>query len=131
MAHGVIYRPRELAGFVAEQDGQRVGLVTYQVSGDASEIVTLDSSRPGIGVGTALIEAVKEAARAAGCRRLWQVTTNDNLDALRIYQQRGFVLVAVHRNAVEAARRLKPEIPRVGAHGIPLRDEIELELLLD
>jgi DNA-3-methyladenine glycosylase I len=127
----VIYRPHELPGFVAEQSGQRVGLVTYQVSGDASEIVTLDSSRPGIGVGTALIEAVKEAARAAGCRRLWLVTTNDNLEALRFYQQRGFVLVAVHRNAVEAARRLKPEIPRVGAHGIPLRDEIELELLLD
>jgi hypothetical protein len=36
-------------------------------------------------------------------------------------------LVAVHRNAVEQARRIKPQIPAVGSDGIPLRDEIELE----
>ena len=131
VARGVLYRPHELAGIVAEGDGGPIGLLTYQISGDACEIVTLDSVRPSMGVGTALLEAVKDAARAAGCRRLWLVTTNDNLEALRFYQKRGFVLVAVHRNAAEAARRLKPEISRLGAHGIPIRDEIELELLLD
>src|SRR3972149_2479452 len=148
--HGVIYRPHELPGFVAEQAGEPVGLLTYQVAGDACEIITLDSTRPGDGrwdrldrsrerggprgrpgVGPALIEAGREAAHAAGCRRLWLVTTNDNLEALRFYQKRGFVLAAVYRNAVAAARRLKPEISRTGAHGIPIRDEIELELLLD
>src|SRR3989337_347934 len=102
--HGVIYRPHKLPGFVAEQVGDPVGLLTYQVAG---EIITLDSTRPGMGVGTALIEAVREAARAAGCRRLWLVTTNDNLEALRFYQKRGFVLATVHRDAVAAARRLK------------------------
>ena len=131
VARGVLYRPHELAGIVAEGDGGPIGLLTYQISGDACEIVTLDSVRPSMGVGTALLEAVKDAARAAGCRRLWLVTTNDNLEALRFYQKRGFVLAAVHRNAVAAARRLKPEISRTGAHGIPIRDEIELELLLD
>ena len=131
VARGVLYRPHELAGIVAEGDGGPIGLLTYQISGDACEIVTLDSMRPSMGVGTALLEAVKDAARAAGCLRLWLVTTNDNLEALRFYQKRGFVLVAVHGNAVEAARRLKPEIARLGAHGIPIRDEIELELLLD
>ena len=59
-----------------------------------------------------------------------QSTTNDNLNALRFYQKRGFVLVAVHRNAMEQARKLKPEIPLIGNDGIPLRDEIELEMLL-
>ena len=39
-------------------------------------------------------------------------------------------MVAVHRNAVDRARQTKPEIPRVGQHGIPLRDEIELEMRL-
>ena len=131
VARGVLYRPHELAGIVAEGDGGPIGLLTYQISGDACEIVTLDSMRPSMGVGTALLEAVKDAARAAGCRRLWLVTTNDNLEALRFYQKRGFVLVAVHRNAAGAARRLKPEISRLGAHGIPIRDEIELDLLLD
>jgi ribosomal protein S18 acetylase RimI-like enzyme len=56
---------------------------------------------------------------------------NDNLHALRFYQKRGFVLVALHRNALEASRKLKPEIPLVGIDGIPIRDEIELELVLD
>src|SRR3989304_2258083 len=66
--HGVVYRPRDLPGFVAEQVGDPVGLLTYQGAGDACEIITLDSTRPGMGVGTALIEAVSEAARA-GRRR--------------------------------------------------------------
>lgn len=39
--------------------------------------------------------------------------------------------VAVHRNALELSRRLKPGIPLIGDDGIPLRDEIELELTLD
>jgi hypothetical protein len=49
---------------------------------------------------------------------------------LRWYQKRGFELVAVHRRAVERARLIKPEIPLFGDDGIPIRDEIELELLL-
>jgi 8-oxo-dGTP diphosphatase len=130
VVHGAAYVPADLPGFVAVQDEERAGLITYHVEGRDCEIVTLDSLRPGIGIGSALIEAVGEAAGQAGCRRLWLVTTNDNLDALRFYQRRGFELVAVHRGAVERSRSLKPEIPLVGAHGLPLRDEIELELLL-
>ena len=57
--------------------------------------------------------------------------TNDNLEALRFYQTRGLVLAAIHCNALERSRRIKPEIPLVGKHGIPLRDEIELEMLLE
>jgi hypothetical protein len=56
------------------------------------------------------------------------LTTNDNVDALRFYQRRGFRLAELHPGAVDEARaRLKPEIPRVGDHGIPLRDELMLE----
>lgn len=117
-----------LPGFVARQAGEAVGLVTYQITGDSCEVVTLDSFVPKVGVGSALIAAVKEEARAAGCRRLWLITTNDNMNALGFYQKRGFVLVALHRNALEASRRLKPEIPLIGYDGIPLRDEIELEM---
>jgi len=53
------------------------------------------------------------------------------LTAQRSYQQRGFVLAAIHRNALEQSRKLKLEIPVVGSDGIPLRDEIELEMMLD
>jgi RimJ/RimL family protein N-acetyltransferase len=78
-----------------------------------------------------LIDTAKQRARQAGCQRLWLITTNDNLTALRFYQKRGFTLAALHRNALKQSRKIKPEIPLVGNHGIPLRDEIELEMILD
>ncbi|MGD8968336.1 MAG: GNAT family N-acetyltransferase [Anaerolineae bacterium] len=130
VVHGTIYRPHELPGFVALQAGEWVGLVTYRIVVSECEIVTFDSLRPGIGIGTALLDAVHQAAQWANCGRIWLITTNDNLTALRFYQKRGFSLVAVHRRAVEQARRIKPEIPAIGQEGIPIRDEIELELLL-
>jgi GNAT superfamily N-acetyltransferase len=130
VVHGTIYRPARLPGFVAVLDREWVGLVTYQIVARECEIVSLDSLQVGIGIGTALLGAVEQAARRAKCRRIWLITTNDNLTALRFYQKRGFSLVAVHRRAVEQARMLKPEIPAIGQEGIPIRDEIELELSL-
>jgi RimJ/RimL family protein N-acetyltransferase len=117
-------------GFIAVQDDKPVGLITYNIDGDQCEITLLNSLSEGKGVGTALIEAVKDAAARGGCQRLWLITTNDNTKALRFYQKRGFLLVAVHRNAVEKSRRLKPDIPLIGDDGIPIRDEIELEMVL-
>jgi GNAT superfamily N-acetyltransferase len=131
VAHGEIYYPHDLPGFVAISDEKPVGLITYHVETDNCEIVTLDSIQPALGIGTALIEVVKYVTRYFGCRRLWLITTNDNLHALRFYQKRGFVLVAVHRNALDLSRKLKPEIPQLGIDGVPLRDEIELEMMLD
>lgn len=128
VAHGVIYYPHDLPGFVAIQNRIPVALITYHISGTACEIVTIDSEQLGIGIGTALIASVKRAAKEAGCTRLWLVTTNDNLDALGFYQKRGFVLVKIHRNAIEHSRRLKPSIPFYGIDSIPIRDEIELEM---
>jgi RimJ/RimL family protein N-acetyltransferase len=70
-------------------------------------------------------------AEQAACQRIWLITTNDNMPALRFYQKRGFRLVAVHQNALDYSRTLKPEIPLIGLEGIPLRDEIELEIILN
>jgi GNAT superfamily N-acetyltransferase len=131
VVHGTVFYPSGLPGYIAWQSGERIGLVTYNLAGDACEIVTLDSLRSRSGIGTALIQAVRQTAEAAGCRRLWVITTNDNLEALRFYQTRGFVLAAVRPNALEISRRIKPEIPLIGKHNIPLRDEIELEMPLE
>jgi GNAT superfamily N-acetyltransferase len=131
IAHGEVYEPHQLPGFVAVQDDTWVGLVTYRIDNTACEIVTLNSVRPNIGVGSALIEAVVQQARQLGCTRVWLITTNDNLHALRFYGKRDFRLVAVHRGAVDRARRLKPSIPLIGNDAIPICDEIELELTLD
>ncbi|MFN8474801.1 MAG: GNAT family N-acetyltransferase [Anaerolineae bacterium] len=130
VVHSVVYYPDTLPGFAALEDGRVVGLLTYTLADDACEIVSIDSERSGRGIGTALIDAAVGMAGAARCRRVWLITTNDNLDALRFYQRRGFRLVAVYPNAVEAARLLKPQIPLVGDYGIPIRDELELEMPL-
>jgi len=130
VSRGVAHWPDRYPGSGAFEEGQVVGLITYRIDGDECEIVTLDSLREGAGIGTALIEAVKKVAREAGCKRLWLITTNDNLPALRFYQKRGFVLAALYPNALEQSRRLKPGISLVGIDGIPLRDEIELEMIL-
>ncbi len=128
---GRLHHTDQHPGFVALQGEQRVGLLTYRIDGDECEISTLKSLVEGVGAGSALIEAVRELAAAAGCRRLWVITTNDNAHAVRFYQRRGFALAALHRNAVDEARKtLKPDIPLVGIDDILLRDEIELEMLL-
>jgi ribosomal protein S18 acetylase RimI-like enzyme len=131
VSRGKTYQPSTLPGFIAEYDGYLVGLLTYHIESDACEIVTIDATQRLRGIGTMLLDAVKEAAQLAGCRRLWLITTNDNLPALRFYQRRGFVLRAVHPNAIEQSRQLKPGIPRLGIDGIPIRDEIELEIRLE
>jgi len=123
-------RPSELPALVADADVERCGLATYAVEGDDSELVTLNAFSVGAGVGGALVEAVADAARAAGCARLLVTTTNDNLPALRLYQRHGFVLAALHRGAVNAARECKPAISLIGHAGIPMRDELELERAL-
>lgn len=130
IGHGEVFYPHQLNGFIAFHNDEIVGLVTYLVREKACEIVTIDSLHENRGIGTHLVERVREVAVALGCNRLWLITTNDNIDALRFYQKRNFQLVAVHRNAVEQARKLKPSIPEVGFYGIPLRDEIELEMPL-
>jgi GNAT superfamily N-acetyltransferase len=119
-----------LAAFVCALDGELAGLAAYEVEADECELVSLDAFVARRGVGTALLEAVAAEARRASCRRLWLITTNDNLDALRFYQRRGMRLVAVHAGAIAESRRLKPSISEVGAYGIPIRDELELELVL-
>jgi ribosomal protein S18 acetylase RimI-like enzyme len=131
VAHEERIRPMELPGFVAVADRRIVGHVSYRVAGTACEVTSIVADPRGRGIGSRLMEAVERAAIDAGCARIWLTTTNDNLDALRFYQKRGFVLTALHAGAVERTRRLKPDIPLVGADGIPLRDEIELEMTLD
>jgi len=130
VSRGKVYQVDELPGFAALEDDRPVGLVTYRIDGDQCEITTLNSLVEKEGIGTALIDAVRELATDARCKCLWLITTNDNTAALHFYQKRGFVLAALYPNALEKSRILKPEIPLTGIDGIPLRDEIELEMLL-
>ena len=116
-----------LDGYVVESDGRPVGCALWhEIEGDA-ELVVLVTTYRGAGAGTALLDAVVDHARKAKWKRLWLITTNDNTDSLRLYQRAGWDWVGWHRDGVTASRPLKPELPEVGAHGIPIRHEIELE----
>ena len=130
VTRGTIYRPEHLDGFVIEEGDEWVALLTYFVKDGEMEVTSLDSLREGQGLGSQLMNAVVEEARQHKCKRLFLITTNDNLNALGFYQRRGFELVAVHRGALDETRRLKPNIPLIGYNQIPLRDELELEIKL-
>ncbi|BAD40429.1 GNAT family N-acetyltransferase [Symbiobacterium thermophilum] len=127
ITRGRVHRLADLQALIAWDGAAPVGAATFHVEGTDCELMSLNAIRPGGGVGSALLQAVEDAARQAGCRRVWLITSNDNLDALRFYQRRGYRLVAVHPGAIDEARRLKPTIPLVGEHGIPIHDELELE----
>jgi GNAT superfamily N-acetyltransferase len=131
VVHGCTYQPARLPGFAACIDQTPIGLITYTLQGESCEVVSMDSLRPRLGIGYALLDAVLVTAWKAGCRRVWLVTTNDNTFALRFYQRYGFTLSALHKDAVAESRRIKPSIPLLGLDDIPIRDEIELELRLD
>ena len=120
---------RSLPTLVArDTDGALLGVLTYAHCGDSFEIVSIQTSWPGKGVGSALLAAAINTARELGTPRIWLVTTNDNLDALRFYQRRGLRLTGLAPGAVEHSRLLKPEIPAIGEYGIPMRDELTLSL---
>ncbi|KAA3633618.1 MAG: GNAT family N-acetyltransferase [Calditrichaeota bacterium] len=123
--------PAEIDGFYAEADnGEKVGLVTYEIIRDQCEIVTLDAFRKFSGIGSSLLTKVVSEAKLRSCKRVWLITLNDNLDAIRFYQKRGMTIAAVHINALEESRKIKPVIAKIGQYGIPLRDEIEFETML-
>lgn len=111
-------------GFVAELDGELVGLLTYDAQGAGCEVVVVAAGTRHAGIGTALIDALRGEVTG----RIWLVTTNDNVDALRFYQRRGFRLRTLHPDGVARSRTLKPQIPETGQYGIPMRDELELEI---
>ena len=92
--------------------------------------MTIDSLCQFMGVGTLLLEKVIEIAKQGGCRKIWAITTNDNLDAQRFFQRRGFVLTNVRVGGMTKIRLLKPNIPKVGYYDLPVRDEFEFELQL-
>jgi GNAT superfamily N-acetyltransferase len=117
-----------LANF--DEKNEWVGLITFYIKSDTCEITSLDSLQENKGIGTRLIQAVAGEAVKSKCKRVFLVTTNDNLRALGFYQKRGFRITAVHSSAIDEARKVKPAIPHIGLNGIPLRDEIDFELLI-
>ncbi len=122
------YLPADVEALVwRDEDGAERGLVTWAIDGESAEIVSLDALVEGQHIGGRLLDAAEAELTAGGVRRLTIVTTNDNLRALAFYARRGYRLVRLHLDAMDRVRAVKPEVPRTGHDGIPLRDMWELE----
>lgn len=130
VTRGRKYCYNKLEGFIAEIEGRNKGLITFRAEDREIEIISLDSLLERKGAGTGLINKVIEFAGEVKARRVWLITTNDNIDAIKFYQKRGFSMIRIYPGAIDLSRKLKPFIPAVGNYGIPIRDEIELEMKL-
>jgi GNAT superfamily N-acetyltransferase len=127
VSRGKVHKVNVLPGFVAYYNNRIQGLITYTINNNECEIVLLDSFLENRGIGSRLLDKVIDTAREKNCKRIWLITTNDNIRAIRFYQRRDFNMVALYVNAVKEARKIKPEIPRTGYDGIPIKHEIEFE----
>ena len=130
MSRGRSFHPHKESGFIERRDGQIVGLLTYSRDGDALEILTLNVTLMGKGIGSSLMLNAIEKARNTECKRIWLTTTNANLRAIGFYQRLGFRMIAIDVGAVDEARKIKPQIPKTGERGIPIHDEVVLELAI-
>ena len=131
VSRGKIYRAEDLDGILVYDAGKIVGLGLYEIKNYECEIVLLETFIHNKGIGTQIIERIKETAKIKKCKRIWIITSNDNIDAIKFYQRRGFNISNIYINAMEESRRLKPEIPFMGNYGIPIRDEIEFEIQIE
>lgn len=120
-----------LDGFYVKNRNKIIGLVTYMIEDNTCEIITLDSKLENKGIGTELIKRVEEIVKQTNCNRIKLVTTNDNLNALKFYQKRGYHISNIYYNAMDEVRIIKPDVPKLGEDNIPLNDEIELEKILN
>ena len=85
VSRGKEHQLEELPGFVALSDDRIIGIITYEVTGNICEIVSLDSFEERKGIGTKLVDCVLQVAEEER-RQVWLITTNDNMNALRFYQ---------------------------------------------
>lgn len=130
VTRGKAYSVLDYPGFIAVEDDKIIGLIVFRIEDRECEILSLDSLSENRGIGSRLLEEVIKVSRNTGCNRIWLITSNDNTYAMRFHQKRRFEFKAVYINAIEEARRIKPQITMVGYDDIPIKHEIEMELLL-
>ena len=128
ISRGKPYKAQDLDGVLAHENGKIIGLGLYYIKNNECEIVLLETFDKNKGIGTKIIEKLTGIAKENKCNRIWLVTTNSNIDAIKFYQKRGFDISNIYINAMEEARKIKPEIPEMADNGIKIKDEIEFEI---
>lgn len=119
----------ELPAYAAKLKGTIIGFASFADLEDAILIVALGvlPKYQGLGVGKRLMEKVELEALRTKKKRLLVSTSNDNLPALLFYQSLGFQIYEVKPNAIaeKHGKIMK------GVAGLPIRDELRLQKLLD
>ena len=110
------------------QSDRIVGVAGYAREGNAVNLVLLNvlPRWQGLGAARNLIAAVVETAHADGAERVIVATTNDDLPALALYQRLGFTITAARLGKLMEHHG----DDETGFAGIPVRDEIQMELRL-
>jgi GNAT superfamily N-acetyltransferase len=127
---GKSYYPEKLPGLIALKENSRIGFLSYEIRENICEIIAFEVFEKFCGIGSKMLNTLISIIKENACNQIYVMTTNDNLDALRFYQRRGFNITGIHINSVKKSRAIKPSIPINGDLGIPLRDEIDLTLKL-
>ena len=129
VSRGKIYRAEDLDGIIVYDNKKIIGLGLYYIKNNECEIVLMETFIQNKGIGTKIIERIKEIGKNNDCKRIWLITTNENINAIKFYQKRGFHFSNIYKNAIEESRKINPEIPKE-ENGIEIRDEIEFEIIL-
>lgn len=95
--HWVVARSRE--------DGTLLGYAGAMVAGDTADLHTIGTSRPGRGIGRALLAWCEEHARAAGAARMMLEVREDNERARAVYTRALYVPIARRRGYYRIAGR--------------------------
>lgn len=117
----------ETSWFSYLRNNKLVGFLLYEKGKSDLEIIVFEILKKFQGYGTLLLNHLLKFAKEMRYKKVHLMTTNDNLDALRFYQKKGFIISGINLGVVMKARELKPSISETGDYGIPVRDEILLE----
>jgi ribosomal protein S18 acetylase RimI-like enzyme len=120
----------ELQGLIAEGDYSINGICLYTIVDSELEVVLIESFEENKGIGSLLMKEIESIAIENEIKKIWIVTTNDNINAIRFYLKKGYSFRKISRNALENYRKVKPGIPLIGYYGIPIMDELEFEKTL-
>jgi GNAT superfamily N-acetyltransferase len=130
ISKGTCHSCEDLQGLIAEGDYSINGICLYLIVEDELEIVLIESFEENKGIGSILLKEIENVAVESNVKRIWLVTTNDNINAIRFYLNKGYCFRRIARNAIEEYRKIKPSIPKIGNYGIPIIDELEFEKII-
>lgn len=118
-----------LPGLVGLRFGQPSALLTFARHRDELELAVLAGAPFDDHVVSLLLSAA-QAYATGPCRRIWTICSNAEFDVQRVVQQHGFRMCTTRPGSMDAVRRRSAaELPAM-LGGVPVRDEVEFDLLL-